>query len=135
MTEVSAAEVSAAEVRELTELITPGQAKALAGLLGAPRPDAALPLLWHWVYLLVYEPRHEDRAAIEVRYGVIGRQALRGTVLPLQESQDRGVALDTGTRPGGGERAGDPRAAVIAVDAEHVGLVHTELRRRDRVTP
>ena len=27
----------------------------------------------------------------------------------------------------------DPRAAVIAVDPEHVGLVHTELRRRDRV--
>ena len=45
-------EVSAAEVRELTELITPGPAEALAGLLGVPRPDGALPLLWHWVYLL-----------------------------------------------------------------------------------
>src|ERR1700691_794773 len=79
------------------------------------------------------EPRHEDRAAIEVRYRIIDRQALRGIVLPLQESQDRGVALGTGTRPGGGKRAGHPRAAVVAVDAEHVGLVHTELRRRDRV--
>ncbi len=57
MTEVSAAEVSAAEVRELTELITPGPAEALAGLLGAPRPDAALPLLWHWVYLLDRPPQ------------------------------------------------------------------------------
>src|SRR5271169_2048965 len=79
------------------------------------------------------EPRHQDRAAIEVRYGIVDRQALRGIVLPLQESQDRGVALNTGTRPGGGKRAGNPRAAVMAVDAEHVGLVHTELRRRDRV--
>src|ERR1022692_1234641 len=79
------------------------------------------------------EPRNEDRAAIEVRYRVIGRQALRGIVLPLQESQDRGVALNTGTRPSGGKRAGDPRVAVITVDAEHVGLVHTQLRRRGRV--
>ena len=57
MTEVSAAEVSAAEVRELTELITPGPAQALAGLLGVPRPDGALPLLWHWVYLLDRPPQ------------------------------------------------------------------------------
>jgi 3-methylfumaryl-CoA hydratase len=57
VTEVSAAEVSAAEVRELTELITPGPAEALAGLLGVPRPDAALPLLWHWVYLLDRPPQ------------------------------------------------------------------------------
>src|ERR1017187_5502926 len=78
------------------------------------------------------EPRHEDRAAIEVRYRIIDRQALRGIVLPLQESQDRGVPLDTGTRPSGGKRAGDPRAAVIAVDAEDVGFVRTELGRRDR---
>src|SRR3984885_4434109 len=79
------------------------------------------------------EPRHEDRTAIEVRYPVIGRQALRRKVMLLQESQDRGVTLDTGTRPSRGKRAGDPRAAVLPVDAEHVGLVHTELRRRDRI--
>src|SRR6204780_2401497 len=66
------------------------------------------------------EPRHEDRAAIEVRHRIVDRQALRGIVLPLQESQDCGVALDTGPRPSRGERAGDPRAAVITVDAEHV---------------
>jgi 3-methylfumaryl-CoA hydratase len=39
-----------------TELIVPGPAAALAGLLGVPAPDLAagegLPLLWHWVYLL-----------------------------------------------------------------------------------
>ena len=79
------------------------------------------------------EPRDEDRTAIEVRYRIVDRQALRGILLPLQEPEDCGVTLNTGTRPAGGERAGDPRAAVIAVDAEHVGLVHTELRRRDRI--
>jgi 3-methylfumaryl-CoA hydratase len=45
------------EVRKLTELITPGPAEALAGLLGVPRADAALPLLWHWVYLLDRPPQ------------------------------------------------------------------------------
>ena len=47
------------EVRELTELITPGPAEALAGLLGGPAPDpaAGLPLLWHWVYLLDRPPQ------------------------------------------------------------------------------
>jgi len=45
----------ATEVREVTGLITPGPAEALAGLLGVTMPDLAiegLPLLWHWVYLL-----------------------------------------------------------------------------------
>jgi len=36
----------------VTELITPGPAEALAGLLGGPGPGEGLPLLWHWVYLL-----------------------------------------------------------------------------------
>ena len=45
------------EVRELTELITPGPAEALAGLLGVPPADEALPLLWHWVYLLDRPPQ------------------------------------------------------------------------------
>ena len=45
------------EVRELTELITPGPAQALAGLLGVPAADEALPLLWHWVYLLDRPPQ------------------------------------------------------------------------------
>lgn len=37
---------------ERTELIQPGPAEALAGLLGVPFPEAGLPLLWHWTYLL-----------------------------------------------------------------------------------
>ena len=45
------------EVRELTELIAPGPAEALAGLLGVPLPDRGLPLLWHWVYLLDRPPQ------------------------------------------------------------------------------
>ena len=44
-------------VREVTELITPGPAEALAGLLGVPPADEALPLLWHWVYLLDRPPQ------------------------------------------------------------------------------
>jgi 3-methylfumaryl-CoA hydratase len=42
-----------------TELITPGPAEALAGLLGVPMPAPAegLPLLWHWVYLLDRPPQ------------------------------------------------------------------------------
>ena len=50
-------EVSAAETRELTELITPGPAEALAGLLGVPPAGQELPLLWHWVYLLDRPPQ------------------------------------------------------------------------------
>ncbi|CAN5669387.1 MaoC family dehydratase N-terminal domain-containing protein [soil metagenome] len=41
---------------ERTELLTPGPAAALAGLLDVPLPDLdageGLPLGWHWVYLL-----------------------------------------------------------------------------------
>lgn len=37
---------------EYTETLVPGPAYGLAGLLGAERPDATVPLLWHWVYLL-----------------------------------------------------------------------------------
>jgi 3-methylfumaryl-CoA hydratase len=39
----------------VSELLTPGPAEALAGLLGVPLPDlagAGLPLGWHWLYLL-----------------------------------------------------------------------------------
>lgn len=45
------------EVREVTELITPGPAEALAGLLGVTGGSfGAMPLLWHWVYLLDRPP-------------------------------------------------------------------------------
>jgi 3-methylfumaryl-CoA hydratase len=45
------------EVREVTELITPGPAEALAGLLGVTGSSfGEMPLLWHWVYLLDRPP-------------------------------------------------------------------------------
>jgi 3-methylfumaryl-CoA hydratase len=44
------------DVSERTELLLPGPARALGGLLGVPVPDldngAGLPPLWHWIYLL-----------------------------------------------------------------------------------
>jgi 3-methylfumaryl-CoA hydratase len=49
------------ENAERTELIVPGPAEALAGLLGVPMPDLergeGLPLLWHWLYLLERPPQ------------------------------------------------------------------------------
>jgi 3-methylfumaryl-CoA hydratase len=49
-------EMTEVSVSERTELLLPGPAEALGGLLGVPVPDLAhgesLPLLWHWVYLL-----------------------------------------------------------------------------------
>jgi len=66
------------EVHEVTELITPGPAEALAGLLGVPCPgpaeDGALPLLWHWVYLLDRPP--------QVTLGPDGHQARGGMPVP-----------------------------------------------------
>ena len=127
--------------RALTaRVLTTGSARAGGGFVVRQRVQPSEQLTHHGELRgpvgelgAVDEPRHQDRAAVEVRYRVAGRQAFGGIVLPLQEAEDGGVALNAGPRPGGRERAGDPRAAVIAVDAEHVGLVHTELRRRDRV--
>jgi 3-methylfumaryl-CoA hydratase len=45
------------DVREVTELITPGPAAALAGLLGVSPAEGELSLLWHWVYLLDRPPQ------------------------------------------------------------------------------
>ncbi len=81
----------------------------------------------------VHEPRHQDGAAVKVGYGIVDGEPLGGIALPLQEAEDRSVALNPGLRPGRRERASDPRAAVLAVDAEHVGLVHAQLRGSDRV--
>jgi len=64
------------EVREVTELLTPGPAAAVAGLLGVPWPGPELPLLWHWVYLLDRPPQavlgpdgHPARGGIPVPPG------------------------------------------------------------------
>ena len=64
------------EVHEVTELITPGPAQALAGLLGVPAAGEELPLLWHWVYLLDRPPQdalgpdgHQHRGGMPVPPG------------------------------------------------------------------
>ena len=56
---------------ERTEILVPGPAAGLAGLLGVDAPDSALPLLWHWIYLL-------DRPA-QADLGEDGHPA-RGTI-------------------------------------------------------
>ena len=67
-----------AGMTERTELLLPGPAEALAGLLGVPLPDpggpGGLPLLWHWVYLL-------DRPA-QSDLGPDGHRAAGGVPLP-----------------------------------------------------
>lgn len=40
------------EVIERSEVLTPGPAEGLAGLIGVEPPRDALPMMWHWVYLL-----------------------------------------------------------------------------------
>jgi 3-methylfumaryl-CoA hydratase len=62
------------DVHEVTELITPGPAQALAGLLGVPEPGEELPLLWHWVYLLDRPPQSS--------LGPDGHQARGGMPVP-----------------------------------------------------
>ncbi|MGH3179039.1 MAG: mesaconyl-C4 CoA hydratase [Streptosporangiaceae bacterium] len=64
------------EVHEVTELITPGPAQALAGLLAVPGASEELPLLWHWVYLLDRPPQetlspdgHQARGGMPVPPG------------------------------------------------------------------
>ena len=40
------------EVIERSEVLVAGPAEALAGLIGVEQPHDALPMMWHWVYLL-----------------------------------------------------------------------------------
>lgn len=44
---------------EITELLTPQPAEALANLLGTDVPTGTLPALWHWIHLLERRP-HSD---------------------------------------------------------------------------
>lgn len=64
------------DVVECSEVLVPGPAEALGGLLGVRVPDVAagLPLLWHWVYLL-------DRAAQDT-LGPDGHPATGGIPVP-----------------------------------------------------
>jgi hydroxyacyl-ACP dehydratase HTD2-like protein with hotdog domain len=64
------------DIHEVTELITPGPARALAGLFGVPEPGEELPLLWHLVYLLDRPPQdalgpdgHQHRGGMPVPPG------------------------------------------------------------------
>ncbi|MGH3163639.1 MAG: FAS1-like dehydratase domain-containing protein [Streptosporangiaceae bacterium] len=62
-------------VREVTELITPGPAEALAGLIGVTGGSfGEMPLLWHWVYLLDRPPT--------ASLGPDGHQARDGMPVP-----------------------------------------------------
>jgi hypothetical protein len=79
------------------------------------------------------EPRHEDRAAVEVRYRIIDRHALGGIVVSFEEPQDRGVAGNAHPRASRRKRPCHPRTAILKVDAKHVRLVHAEPRRAHRV--
>jgi 3-methylfumaryl-CoA hydratase len=61
MTATGTAEPARPEAGARTEVITPGPAEALAGVLdiGAPAPAEGLPELWHWVYLLDRRPQRD----------------------------------------------------------------------------
>jgi 3-methylfumaryl-CoA hydratase len=67
------------------EMLVPGPAEAFAGLVGLPVPDlspgAALPFLWHWLYLL----DRPHRAAL----GPDGHRARGGIPLPPGPGQRR----------------------------------------------
>jgi 3-methylfumaryl-CoA hydratase len=69
-------------VVERSEVITSGPAEALAGLVGVPVPDlTALPVLWHWVYLL-------DRPA-QADLGPDGHLATGGVPSPPEPGRRR----------------------------------------------
>ena len=109
------------EVREVTELITPGPAEALAGLGGVEgRPFGELPLLWHWVYLL-------DRPAT-VSLGADGHQAVGGMPVPPGAGLRRMFAGGRAWRHGplriGAEATRRTWQASAAVKQGRTGLLH-----------
>ena len=101
-------------VREVTELITPGPAEALAGLLGVPWDGVELPLLWHWVYLLDRPPQdvlgpdgHPARGGIPVPPGpglrrmfAGGRVSRRGPLRVGAEATRRTWQADSAVKQG-----------------------------------
>jgi 3-methylfumaryl-CoA hydratase len=88
------------DVHQVTELITPGPAQALAGLLGVACPDEELPLLWHWVYLLDRPPQatlgpdgHQARGGMPVPPGplhfvTVRTEVSQGSQVAITEEQD-----------------------------------------------
>ena len=83
--------------------------------------------------LAVDEVGDQHRASLEVRYGVVDRQALSRVVAAGKEPQDAGVAFGPGPRPSGRERPSDPRVPVGSVHPEHIGAVNADLRRSHSV--
>ena len=109
------------EVREVTELITPGPAEALAGLLGVTGgPFVEMPLLWHWVYLL-------DRPATAA-LGADGHQAVGGMPVPPGAGLRRMFAGGRAWRHGplrvGAEATRRTWQASAAVKQGRTGLLH-----------
>jgi 3-methylfumaryl-CoA hydratase len=109
------------EVREVTELITPGPAEALAGLLGVEGSTfGEMPLLWHWVYLL-------DRPAT-VSLGPDGHQARGAMPVPPGPGLRRMFAGGRAWRHGplriGAEATRRTWQASAAVKHGSTGLLH-----------
>jgi hypothetical protein len=74
-------------------------------------------LLRRIVKSLVFDKlRDKHRALVEVRHRIIDRQPFGREVVPLEEPQDRSVALGAGPGPGRRERTSDPRSAIVPVD-------------------
>jgi len=98
---------------ERTEILPPGPARALGGLLGVPVPDLArgegLPLLWHWVYLL-------DRPA-QADLGADGHP-VRGTVAASPGRGRRRMWAGGRVRTAGPLKCGEPatkRSRVLSI--------------------
>ena len=108
------------DVHEVTELITPGPAEALAGLLGVPCPGEELPLLWHWVYLLDRPP--------QATLGPDGHQARGGMPVPPGPGLRRMFAGGRVTRHGplrvGAEATRRTWQAGAAVKQGRTGPLH-----------
>lgn len=97
---------------ERSELLLPGPAQALAGLLDVPVPDLddGLPLLWHWIYLL-------DRPA-QADLGPDGHP-VRGTIPAPPEPGQRRMWAGGRVSTAGPLRCGQPatrRSQVLHVE-------------------
>ena len=112
------------EIAERTEMLLPGPARALGALLAVPVPDleggAALPLLWHWIYLL-------DRPA-QSDLGPDGHP-VRGTVPAPPAPGRRRMWAGGHVRTAGSLRCGEP-----ATRRSHVESVQDKQGRSGPLT-